>query len=107
MVLLANNSIRILDKREDNNKRAIGFKSNQLFEALDVQSNIAAVGRSDGIVKLYDLRSLKPKSMNNFNLSRHLEPQEKQYSSAFGELTILNNLNVFCQYGQSAFIIDA
>lgn len=33
-----------------------------------MRSTIAAVGRSDGKVKLYDLRNLKPKSLNNFDL---------------------------------------
>lgn len=55
-----------------------------------MRSTIAAVGRSDGKVKLYDLRNLKPKSLNNFDLGGpKREAMEGKDGNTFERIRIL------------------
>lgn len=101
IIILQDNTINVLDHRDSHISKGLCFKKSQLFEKIDMIGNMVVTGRSDGIVKIYDLRYNKPKSLNNFKLNGEMYANNK-----FKKLTVLNSLDIFCHYGCTSFIIN-
>ena len=80
---------------------------------MDVNSHHIAVGQEDGKVRLFDLRHLEKRSVNNFDLRMDTEVKGLYYKrktnrEMFSALEIVKDTqDIFCSYDNSAFVIKS